>query len=374
MQPAAVVALLLAVLPVWLATSSFRAQLPPEIMFPSAALTRIQRLSDFNPALAGTPGDTDVYVFEGAEPGGSLLVLGGTHATEIAGTMTAVLLVETLDVQTGKVFVVPRANASAATHTMPGEAHPQFITIPTPAGSRRFRYGARYTNPVHQRRDPVVFRHPASPRILQGCEARNLNRVYPGAQDGTLTERVAWAIVELIRLERVDVAFDLHEAPPERNLVNAIVAPEPSQDIAPQATIMLQLAGWDFHLESSSAEFRGLSHREWADATATRPFLMETANPVQGHLRGRTTARLAVTGRDDQYATAARRGLLAMPYDSTGIALETRVSRHLAGIAAIVDLYNGKAPSARIDMGGWPDAGPLQDNGLGRYLGSAVDD
>jgi len=361
--------LLLAVVTVILAAAEFRSQHVVETLYPSAALSRTRQLSDYNPALAGTPGNTEVYVFEGREPGGSLLVLGGTHATEIAGTMTAVLLVESLAIRTGRVFVVPHANASAATHTRAREAHPAFIEIATVHGTRRFRYGSRYTNPVHQRPDPDQFRHPASPRILQGREARNLNRVYPGVPDGTLTEKVAWAIVELIRREKVDIAFDLHEAPPDRNLVNAIVASEPGQEIAAQATIMLQLSGWDFHLEASSPEFRGLSHREWTDATDTQPFLMETANPVQGRLRGRTTTLLAVTGRDDLYAAAARSGLLAMPYDSTGVALETRISRHLAGIAAILDIRNETA-AARIEIGGWPAFSQLQNEGLGKYLGT----
>jgi len=364
-----IVLLALAAVTVFLAGREFRAQLRPDTIIPSPELTGVRRLSDFNPFLAGTPGDSDIYVFEGPESGGALLVLGGTHATEIAGVMAAILMVETLEVRAGRVFVIPRANASAATHTMAREGHPSHIEIPTPGRVRRFRYGARFTNPIHQRPDPVVFRHPASPRVLPGCEARNLNRVFPGVKDGTLTERVAWAIVELIRHEDVDIAFDLHEAPPDRDLVNAIVATESGTDIAAEATILLQLEGINIHLESSSTRFRGLSHREWEDSTEAIPFLMETGNPVQGRLRGRTDADLAVTGRDHWYEVASRRGLLAMPYDERGIPLEIRVARHLAGIRAILEIYNADSGAHTILLDGLPEPGNLQEKGLGFFLG-----
>jgi len=284
--------------------------------------------------------------------------------------MAAVVLVETLDVQAGRVFVIPRANASAATHTSSPEAHPAHIEIPTPAGPRRFRYGARFTNPIHQRPDPLVFRHPASPRTLQGREARNLNRVYPGVRHGTLTERVAWAILELIRQEQVDVAFDLHEAPPDRNLVNAIVTSRSGTDIAAEATIRLQLDGIDIHLETSSRDFRGLSHREWEGASGAIPFLMETGNPGQGRMRGRTDAALMVSGRDRLYEAASLKGWLAMPYGNGGIPMERRVAQHLAGIRTILEVYNLEAGASSIRFAGVPDADNLQDKGLGFFLQS----
>ena len=52
-------------------------------------------LSDWFPALAGTPGDADIYIQEGEEPGGTMLLLGGTHANEPAGFMAAVVMLET---------------------------------------------------------------------------------------------------------------------------------------------------------------------------------------------------------------------------------------------------------------------------------------
>jgi hypothetical protein len=347
--------------------ADFRAQLVPDRIHPAPQLTDTLHLSDFNPLLRGTPGDTEVYVFAGSAPGGALLVLGGAHANEIAGVMTAVLLVETLAVQAGTVYVIAHANASAATHAQPREAHSPYFEITTPTGIRRFRSGSRFTNPRHQALDPAVFRHPASPAALAGREARNLNRAYPGVRDGTLTERVAWSIVELIRSRQIDLAFDLHEAPPDRDIANTIVVPEISQDLASQAAISLQLDGWDIRLEASSHEFRGLSHREWADATATRPFLMETTNPAQGPLRSRADARTAVTGLDANYLKAAAQGLLAVPYDAQGIPLEVRVARNCAAIAAVLELHNTATPQRAIRCN-WPDAASVRLAGLGAFL------
>jgi hypothetical protein len=333
-------------------------------------LTRVFRLSDINPHLEGTGGDTDVYLYESGNAGGSLLVLGGTHASEIASPLTVILMVENLQVEVGRVFLIPHANASAASHNEPQEAHPQHVVFETAGGPRAFRFGARFTNPVHQWPDPEVYVQPLSGATLAGIETRNLNRAYPGIADGSLTERVAWAITELIRREDIDLAFDLHESSPEYPVVNAIVSSEASQDIASIATVSLQIDGLNFTLEPSPYGLRGLSHREWTDHTNTRPILLETANPVMGRLRGRTDADLAIVGKDERYVAAARNGLLYVPFDSEGIPIEHRIGRHLAAIAAIVDAYNGLVPDRSIVIGGLPNLEALMENGLGRHLAS----
>ena len=94
-------------------------------------------------------------------------------------------MLETLEVDAGRVFVIPRANESGATHNEPQEAHPQFVRIDTPSGPRSFRFGARFTNPVHQWPDPEVYVQPISGTSLAGNETRNLNRAYPGVPTAT---------------------------------------------------------------------------------------------------------------------------------------------------------------------------------------------
>jgi hypothetical protein len=348
----------------------FLEQHETEALYPSDALTRVFPLSEINPHLEGTGGDTDVYVYESGTDGGSLLVLGGTHASELAGQLTAVLMVENLRVEAGRAFLIPFANASAMTHNEPQEAHPRFVTFETAGGSRSFRFGARFTNPVHQWPDPEVYVQPFSGASLAGNETRNLNRAYPGIVDGNLTERVAWAITELIRRENIDLSFDLHESSPEYPVVNAIVASEVSQDIASMATVMLQIEGLDFTLEPSPPNFRGLSHREWTDHTDTKPILLEATSAVMGRLRGRTNEELALLGKDEQYVAAAESGVLYVPFDSDGIPIERRVGRHLAAIAAILDAFNTLYPERAIEVGGWPGFDELMENGYERYLAS----
>jgi len=353
---------------VTLSIPAFRAQHEVEVLYPSPGLTRVFRLSEINPHLKGTGGDTDVYLYDSGKPGGSLLVLGGTHASEIASPLVVILMVENLEVKAGRVFLIPHANASAASHNEPQEAHPQYLEFETAGGPRAFRFGARFTNPVHQWPDPEVYVQPQSGATLAGIETRNLNRAYPGIADGNLTERIAWAITELIRREEIDLAFDLHESSPEYPVVNAIVASETSQDIASIAAVSLQIDGLDFSLEPSPYGLHGLSHREWTDHTNTLPILLETANPAMGRLRGRTDAELAIVGKDERYVTAARNGLLYVPFDSEGIPIEHRIGRHLAAIRAIVSAYNELLPERGIQIGGLPDAAALMENGFGRYL------
>src|SRR5690606_42089683 len=147
------------------------------------------------------------------------LVLGGVHPDEFAGFVAALLLVERAHVEQGRLIVIPKSNASGFTHNLAGEGHPTHSEIETAGCVRRFLYGARSTNPVHQWPDPDVYVQ-ASGQQLSGSETRNLNRAFPGRPDGTLTEQVAYAIVQIIEQENVAMAFDLHEASPEYPVIN----------------------------------------------------------------------------------------------------------------------------------------------------------
>ena len=121
------------------AGASFLSMRKVEPIYPSDGLTRGARLSDYFAGVRDTPGDTDVFVYEGEEPGANVLILGGTHANEAAGFVTALLLVENLKVGRGKVVVIPRANASAFTSNEPQEGNPQRYTIEVQGGTRTFR-------------------------------------------------------------------------------------------------------------------------------------------------------------------------------------------------------------------------------------------
>jgi predicted deacylase len=351
-----------------LATPAFLAMRRPDVLRPGSGVTQTTQLSAYFPALAGTPGDTPVYILNGAAPGGCMLVLGGTHGDESAGYLTAVILVEQAKIEAGRLIVIPRANASGFTHNVPQEGHPQKFTLSTPRGPRTFTFGARVTNPVHQWPDPQVYTHAASGQTLSGIETRNLNRAYPGRANGTLTERIAFGITELIRREKVDLAIDLHEAAPEYPVVNTIVAHERASDLAALVNMNLQAIGVAIGMEASPKNLHGLSHREWGDGTPALAVLMEATHPAMGRLRGRTSAELVTAGKDKYYVLASERHRLSVPFSETGWPLEIRVGRHLAGVCEFARSLGELSPEKKTVLSGLPEYEAVVKQGVGAFL------
>lgn len=324
---------------------------------PSEGLSRTGWLSDYYPGLLGTPGDSKVYYFEGDKPGGTLFVGGGTHANEIAGIMAAVLLIENLKVETGRVIVVPNMNNSAIgnqerepelpAYTTRG---PSWISITTSSGVRYFKYGSRATNKAHQGiADPSGgYVHPDSSEApLAGWEFRNLNRAYPGCTDSGLTQKIAYAVMQLLIKEKVDVAFDYHEADAGGRLANMMVANPKNIETAAGALFDLELDyGLSLKLEPSNMEFRGLSHREWGAGTEAEAFLTETPNP----------AMVADAPPDADVVND--------PENPLG----SRVAKHLYATAAVVRIFSDGHPDKAIQFSGLPGYQDLAGNGLGPYL------
>ena len=337
-------------------------------------VTSMQKLSDYLPDLKGTRGDSDIYILQGKEPGGSVLILGGTHPNEPAAFLTTVLLVENLKVDKGTVYIIPRANGSAMSHNDPQEASPQRFTIKTPYGERWFRFGSRATNPLDQWRDPDVYIHAASGQKLSGNETRNLNRAYPGRADGTYTEKVAYAITELIKKNDINMEIDLHEASPEYPVINAIVAHERAMPISSQVVMNMEFEDIQIGLEPSPPSLHGLSHRELGDYTNTYAVLMETANASQGRLRGKTDENLVLTGKDPTYVKAQKIGRLFVPYDENGHPIEERVGRHLTGVVQHINVMGENEPDKEIIIEGLPSYEDLQKNGVGAYLKEVKED
>ena len=352
---------------VFLVAQEFKAMWKNPPIYPGPGVTRQARLSEYFSGIDDTAADTDIYFLEGAEPGGTAMVLGGTHPNEPASSLTAITLVENAVVTRGRLIVIPRADESGFTCTEPQEGYPQFYRIPTPTGMRAFRYGSRGTCPIHQWPDPVIYVN-GSGQQLAGPEVRNLNRSYPGDPDGYLTERLAFAIVELIRQEGIDLSIDLHEASPEYPVINAMVAHENAMDLAVEATMLLEMEGIQIGVEPSPANLRGLSHREWGDATDTKAILMESANPAQGRLRGRTNEALIVEGVDPYYTRAAELGLLYVPFGEKGSPLDERVGRHLQTVSTLLEVFSFANPDLAIAVGNLPTLGEVLLNGLGAFL------
>lgn len=359
--------LLFAIAICFLSALKFLSMQKKEAIFPSRGLTSRKMLSSYFPGLKKTWGDTDVYLYEGQEKGGNLLILGGAHANEPAGFMSAVLLIENIQVSTGKIIIVPRANNSGFTHSQPQEGNPQRYSLESPWGRRHFRHGSRLTNPVHQWPDPSIYINPAGQK-LSGADSRNLNRCYPGRKTGSLTEKIASGIMELIKKEKIDLALDLHEAAPEYPVINAIVFHENSADLAALALMELQIEGFEFRLEASPINLRGLSHREWGDHAQIMAILLESANASHGRLKGKTSPALIVEGKDKNYTKAAKLGRLFVPYDEDGIPLKLRVARHLAAVKSILSNLEELYPEKRIEIKNMPSSSELRKVGIGPFL------
>ncbi|MBS3788019.1 succinylglutamate desuccinylase/aspartoacylase family protein [Candidatus Bipolaricaulota bacterium] len=245
-------------------------------------------LSDYHSGLRNTPGDTRVYQMSGDKQGGAVLILGGTHPNEVASVLAAVLLVENAKVSAGTVFVIPHANNSASSYTDPRHDVPEWLEFETESGTRTFRYGARYTNPEHQEKDPKRFKHYPSGFEFKGKESRNLNRVHPGKKDGTLTQQISFALFQLVEKESVDVVIDMHEASPGWRLANSLICHPDALEIGSMAKMDMEMEGTDIKLEQSQPadKFHGLSHREFGDNTDAYAFLIESINPGQGDVSG----------------------------------------------------------------------------------------
>lgn len=262
------------------------------------ALSRIGALSEYLPSLAGTAMDSPVYFIDppvsataGAGPCPdaaaaqlpAILILGGTHANEPAGSIAASLFISWARPVSARLIVIPRANASAAGWPDTDRPGPAAILIRGVSGERRFRYGARLTNPADENRPD-----PSSWAGLDGSESRNLNRNYPGDPQGSLTSRAAFAITTLIRKENVRFAFDLHEAGPSSGLAWAIVTRPGNIGNAALGALIVEEKGIKMILELSGDSHRGYSHREWSAENGPAAYLIETLNPgqVEGGLPG----------------------------------------------------------------------------------------
>lgn len=347
----------------------FRSAKTAEPIYAGQGVTEVRKLSTWFPGLAGTSGDTDVYILDSGVPGASMLVLGGTHPNEPSGLISAVMLIEYCRPTAGVLYVIPRANNSAFTCTDPQEAAPMKFYIETAGGTRWFRFGSRATNPIDQWPDSEVYVHASSGQKLSGSETRNLNRAYPGREDGNLTEKVAYGITTLIRNEGIDITVDLHEASPEYTTVNAIVAHEDALELA-NLTLWEVEDSFKITVEKSPTNLHGLTHRELGDFTDTLALLMETANPSQGRLHGRIDSSLVVTGQDKFYTRAARYGAVTVPYTESGISLTVRCARHISCVVQFAEQYSFVGSAGVIDLGDMPTYRQILENGIGSYLAS----
>ena len=347
----------------------------------SDALTDVKWFSDYVPSLEGTWLDTPVFFFDSGVEGGTVFICGGPHPYEPASTVAAYLMMENIEVTKGKVIICPRSNYSGSTEGMLGDAYPMYFHVESEWGTSKFRIGDRYTHPLDQWPDPFVYVNYPSGQSQAYQDIRNLNRTYPGREDGTPTERAAYAVLEIIRQEGVDLAIDMHEAEILYPVTSTYVAPatvldrehfeetgemvfvEPernSLDVAMMAGMNLS-GQFLMKSEASPSSLHGLSHREWADWSDAMTILMETPEIFIDKITGPRTEALMTEGKDEFLQKVTDAGLTYFPYDMEfGTPMWYRTGRHLTGALETLTWASMFYPDIAVEAT-WPTFLEMQD-------------
>jgi len=357
------------VLAVLAGSSFYRSRHLAEPVVAGPGVTRVATLGDYFEPVKGTINDSNVYFFEGREPGGTVFRLGCTHPEEPAGRLASWIFAENAELAQGRIFVILTANRSGSTATRLGGAYPPDYTIPTSWGGQKIRMGDRWSNPLDQWPDPEVYLHYPTRQELAYVDIRNLNRAFPGRPNGTLTERTCYAIVELIRREKVDIAIDFHEAELQYPVISTIVAHEKGADLAAAASMFISsVEGFAIGVENSPKALRGLSHREIGDATDAISLLLEAPEPFLDATRGRTDRALLLTGKDEFVVRAGKRGLLFEKIDENGWPIDIRVGRHTSTVLQILENWSADKPDRAVVVSGVPRYTEVVAKGTGAFL------
>jgi len=332
-------------------------------------VTQIQKLSNYFPPIEGTANDCNIYVLEGKEPGATICILGGTHPEEPAGRLAAWIFAENAVMQKGRLIVVLSANRSGTTVTRLGGAYPPEFTIPSPWGGQRFRMGDRWSNPLDQWPDPEVYIHYPSGQYLAYMDSRNLNRCWPGRPNGTLTEKTTYALLEMIRKEKVDIVLDLHEAELQYPVISTIVTHEKGQELAAIVSMTLtDLEGFKMGMEFSPKNLHGLSHREIGDYSEAISMLFESPEPFLDATRGKTTTEQLLTGKDDFVVKAGKHGLLFEKIDEKGWPIAVRVGRHTSAVLQTMASWTEAHPEKPLVCVDVPRYAEVIEKGIGAFL------
>jgi predicted deacylase len=332
-------------------------------------VTKVIKLSEFVPSLKGTMADTDVFILEGKEPGGKVLIMANTHANEPAGLLATIIMIENAVVEKGTLYIIPEFNNSASRNTKPGDGYPLYFDIPTEWGRVRFRMGNRDASPLDQWPDPDVYIHYPDRQLLSYLDIRNTNRTWPGRPHGALMERVTYAAMQMMRQDKMNIAMDMHGAETMFPVTNCIVAPDKSAKIATLTAMTVKaMEGFDNHVEPSPSGFHGLSHREIGDFSDTLPFLMEAPIPFLDQPTGPKTVKLLLDGKDPFLLSLSKKKKLFVPYDEKGWPMEKRVGQHCSVALEIMRQYSKKNPDQAIRLQGIPRYADLVQNGVGHYF------
>jgi len=337
-------------------------------MIAGPGVSKVKNLSDYCPGLKGTMADTHVFFLESGTPGGKMLIIANTHSNEPSALLSALIFLENSVVEKGTLIIIPQFNNSGGRTTRPGDGYPLYFEIKTQWGNKKFRLGDRGASPLDQWPDPDVYVHYPDRQLLSYIDIRNTNRTWPGRPNGVLMEKVAYAAMELIIKENVNLVIDIHGAETMFPVTNCIVAPEKSMRIATMTSLTLKATeGFDNHVEPSPKGFRGLSHREIGDFSDALPFLLEAPLPFLDQPTGPKTVELLLDGKDPFLLKLSKKGKLFVPYDETGWPMSKRVGQHCSAVLEIAKQFSLKNPENAINISNAPRYSEVVKNGVGFY-------
>ena len=334
---------------------------------PSSSYSYTVRLSDYDSSLLGTKMDAPVFVFDSGINGADVFIMGGTHPNESGGILSAIIIMENIELESGRVFVLPVANMSAYLNTLPGYGYPEYYTLQTEWGEKSFKVGSRVASPLDQWPDPPFYVHYPSAQRLSYEEARNINRTFPGRRNGSPLERASNAIMTLLEKEGIDYAFDLHEASVTYPVNLDIVAPEISFDIAYLSALMLEEKGISLRVEATSSSNKGYTHSEWARVDGVHPFLIEVPTPFIDRTPGAMTGKMIVSGKDEFLYKVAEYGYSGVDYPEDGISISERVAIHVATIDKCLEIAGQFNPDNAIEIK-LPSYEEIKEKGVGSFL------
>jgi hypothetical protein len=339
----------------------------PDMLYPSSGLTNQGKLSDYLAILKDSPADTDVYYFKGELPGAKVLVMGGTHNDESSGQLSAITLLENARVSQGELIIIPRVNNSGSTYSQEMTGDPYYVELQTSGGVRLIKNGSRYANSAHQFPDPDVYINPGSAKY-PGVEIRDLNRVYPGREDGMMVEQVAAALINFINTEKIDLVIDLHEAVPEHYVVNCLIGHDRAMELVAITIMGLQMQGIEINMFSSPL-VPGFSHRSIGDHTDALVVLAETTNILQGAFRSQPNQQLLHGGQDAFYDILSAKEKIFVEYDSVqGVSLSERVGRHLSTVMELTRNLAYFYPDKIIEISHVPELDEVMEKGIEYFL------
>jgi hypothetical protein len=151
-------------------------QRPATLAVGTAAAARGQKATGFIEVPAGSDAGMriPVAVINGAKPGPVLAIVAGLHGTEYASILAL----------QGLVGILNPAQASGAIIVIP------LVNVPS------FEQRVAHLNPI---------------------DGKNMNRVFPGKADGTVSERAAFLITKQV-IDQCDHLIDLHGGDTDENL------------------------------------------------------------------------------------------------------------------------------------------------------------